>query len=399
MLARILAPFSCETFNADFFECQPLHVVRSEPEWYSELVQPAHVDEILQLTASRQSDDFRIVRSRGRSVESFNVQTDERGVPTIGSLSAAYQDGYTIVVNGIDRRWGSISRFAAALSDDIGHPIGVNLYLTPKNSQGFQPHVDGHDVFVLQITGTKIWEIYSSPKIELPLEDQHVEIDAAQVGLALIQPVLTPGDVLYIPRGYAHKGMTSSESSMHLTVGIHSRRWTSVLHRAIDIMAANDVEARRSIPRDWEVEKLQHHLQRLLAAAATEAVAAAALEEHEQAQVRESVSAPGGLFVALDQADNISLDSMLSRRAGLRYRLEDNESEAILHFGKSQLSGPLSIAPALRFLAENAQFHVRDLPDSYTDDSKIVLSRRWIREGMVVGPNQENNNGKEEIPR
>lgn len=32
----------------------------------------------------------------------------------------------------------------------------MNLYLTPAGAQGFQAHMDGHEVFVLQLDGPKL---------------------------------------------------------------------------------------------------------------------------------------------------------------------------------------------------------------------------------------------------
>lgn len=38
--------------------------------------------------------------------------------------------------------------------------VGSNLYLTPPNSQGFAPHYDDIEAFVLQIEGKKRWTLY-----------------------------------------------------------------------------------------------------------------------------------------------------------------------------------------------------------------------------------------------
>lgn len=38
--------------------------------------------------------------------------------------------------------------------------VGFNAYLTPPNSQGFAPHYDDIEAFVLQIEGRKRWKLY-----------------------------------------------------------------------------------------------------------------------------------------------------------------------------------------------------------------------------------------------
>jgi Cupin superfamily protein len=36
-------------------------------------------------------------------------------------------------------------------------PVGCNAYLTPPGRQGFAPHSDDIDAFILQLEGTKRW--------------------------------------------------------------------------------------------------------------------------------------------------------------------------------------------------------------------------------------------------
>lgn len=44
--------------------------------------------------------------------------------------------------------------------------VGSNIYITPPNSQGFAPHYDDIEAFVLQIEGKKRWTLYK-PKEDL----------------------------------------------------------------------------------------------------------------------------------------------------------------------------------------------------------------------------------------
>ncbi|OXB63355.1 hypothetical protein ASZ78_001931 [Callipepla squamata] len=38
---------------------------------------------------------------------------------------------------------------------------GANTYLTPPGTQGFAPHYDDIEAFVLQLEGKKHWRVYS----------------------------------------------------------------------------------------------------------------------------------------------------------------------------------------------------------------------------------------------
>ena len=39
-------------------------------------------------------------------------------------------------------------------------PVGCNTYLTPPHSQGFSPHYDDIDAFIIQTEGKKHWKLH-----------------------------------------------------------------------------------------------------------------------------------------------------------------------------------------------------------------------------------------------
>ena len=48
----------------------------------------------------------------------------------------------------------------ACLQEHFGFPVGCSAYLTPTSTQGFPPHYDDVEVFVLQLQGSKRWRPY-----------------------------------------------------------------------------------------------------------------------------------------------------------------------------------------------------------------------------------------------
>ncbi|WP_404373569.1 cupin domain-containing protein [Kytococcus sedentarius] len=144
-------------------------------------------------------------------------------------VRSLFAGGATIVLQGLHRTWPPIAEFARELGDELGHPVQVNAYITPPQNQGFSAHYDVHDVFVLQVHGTKHWTLHE-PVVAHPLRDQPwdtvreaVAHRAAQ-DAPLIDAVLAPGDVLYLPRGTIHAAAAQGEISAHLTIGVHT--WT-----------------------------------------------------------------------------------------------------------------------------------------------------------------------------
>ena len=73
----------------------------------------------------------------------------------------------------------------------------ANAYITPPQNRGFDDHYDVHDVFVLQIEGTKRWIIHEpvhpDPLRDQPWTDRRSAVAEAAKGEAYIDTVLEPG--------------------------------------------------------------------------------------------------------------------------------------------------------------------------------------------------------------
>lgn len=98
--------------------------------------------------------------------------------------------------------WHLLSR----LQDHFNACMGVNVYWTPPGAQGFAPHYDDIEAFVLQIEGSKRWRLYAPrhPGEQLALDSSR-DFRPDEIGEALADVVLNPGDLMYFPRGCIHQ--------------------------------------------------------------------------------------------------------------------------------------------------------------------------------------------------
>ena len=100
------------------------------------------------------------------------------------------------------------------------------MYLTPRASRAVPAHSDDQDVLILQLAGEKEWTVYGSP-IELPYSHEQLgkgmAVDRASLGEPLLQTVLKPGGVLYLPRGFVHEARANEAgSSLHITLTVQT---------------------------------------------------------------------------------------------------------------------------------------------------------------------------------
>ena len=72
-------------------------------------------------------------------------------------MLAQLAGGATLVLQALHRTWPPLIRFGTELAAELGHPVQINAYITPPENQGFAAHYDTHDVFVLQVAGSKRW--------------------------------------------------------------------------------------------------------------------------------------------------------------------------------------------------------------------------------------------------
>ena len=164
-------------------------------------------------------------------------------MPTLNveQASKATHHGFSLIFNKVDERWTNIHVATKQLEAITGSRVGVNLYLTPPISQGFESHFDYMDVFVVQMQGSKHWRIYNPPFIVAPRLDQKFKPTKKDLkNKTYCDIVLKEGDVLYIPSGWAHDARVKDMStpSLHLSFGVEvdvAFRWEGLLHQGIKL--------------------------------------------------------------------------------------------------------------------------------------------------------------------
>jgi len=149
------------------------------------------------------------------------------------------------------------------LEYEFGCMVGSNAYLTPGGApnQGFAPHYDDIEAFILQLEGYKHWLVYPPMTKEETLPRQSSR-DFTEDEMANIEPIidveLGPGDMLYMPRGWVHQANTcrTDHHSLHLTVSaMQSWSWIDYLEilipQALETASVKSVSLRSGLPRNF----------------------------------------------------------------------------------------------------------------------------------------------------
>ena len=180
---------------------------------------------------------------------------DPRVTPAV--IDKTLEKGYSIVVNAMEFRWPAVAQLAEAIEAVFGHRTNISLHHTPGSLHQTPPppHYDDTDVFVLQLSGSTLWSVHE-PALPFARTDEKRLSDQALQGLGVVKDqAMSPGDMLYIPRGVPHttRNLRSDAPSSHLTVSLHVDLWQTIegwLHRAavhwLASSAASDIKLQAS---------------------------------------------------------------------------------------------------------------------------------------------------------
>jgi 50S ribosomal protein L16 3-hydroxylase len=186
------------------------------------------------------------------------------------SILSLYDSGATIVCNELHRWHESVAACAVTLASDLSLPPslgGCNLYLSPPG-RGLPMHFDNHEVFVVQLAGSKRWRLAENRTVKNPTQNSGPslsdEVAAYAHGPApkrmprgtAVQ--MTPGSVLFVPRGVWHE-TDATEPSISLTFGFRTPTWSELLCKYAAAKLPQDPEWREPAWYAWDVGK-NHYL-------------------------------------------------------------------------------------------------------------------------------------------
>src|SRR5207249_2371503 len=182
--------------------------------------------------------------NRAITGDDYTVGADALDVTKVYQL---FEEGSTITFAYLDTVVPSLASFRRSLESEFSCLCQTNVYLTPAGAQGAKPHYDTHDVFVLQIAGSKHWTIYGTP-VELPLAAQDFDPAVHEQGAPTLEFDLKAGDVAYVPRGVVHDARSGDNVSLHITAGILRTTWTDLLLEFVAEASLNDPAFRKALP-------------------------------------------------------------------------------------------------------------------------------------------------------
>uniref|UniRef100_A0A182PQW3 Bifunctional lysine-specific demethylase and histidyl-hydroxylase n=1 Tax=Anopheles epiroticus TaxID=199890 RepID=A0A182PQW3_9DIPT len=243
-----------DEFMRTYWERKPLLVQRNDRAYYAGLLSRGMIDEMLRTNNVEYTKNIDITSYRDGQRETHNP--DGRVLPP--DLWHFYETGCSVRMLNPQTYLRSVYELNVKLQEYFHCMTGANFYLTPPGSQGFAPHYDDIEAFVLQIEGRKRWRLYGPrqpQEVLARVSSENLRQDEL-VGPPLLDVVLEAGDLLYFPRGCIHQAATvPGAHSLHITVSVYQRNcWADLFEQMLPIALATaadmEPQLREGIPLD-----------------------------------------------------------------------------------------------------------------------------------------------------
>ncbi|XP_074604510.1 bifunctional lysine-specific demethylase and histidyl-hydroxylase NO66 [Brevipalpus obovatus] len=251
----LISPYDVDEFMHRNWEKEALLVQRNKPSYYSGVFSCNDLDRILRERPIQFTKNIDITSFENEERKTYNP--DGRAYPAV--VWDHYMAGCSIRLLNPQTYSRSVWKLNSILQEFFGCFVGANVYLTPPGTQGFAPHYDDIEAFVLQLEGRKIWKVYAplDQKSTLPrVSSKNFRHDELLNG-PLYTVELKPGDLLYFPRGFIHEAKAvPEEHSLHITISAAQQNSFGdllelILPKALEAAIENERGYRESLPRDY----------------------------------------------------------------------------------------------------------------------------------------------------
>lgn len=220
-------------FLADYWQQQPL-LARQVFALGSGFA-PLSDKEILQLAAYDEARS-RLVVAAGKNWTMEHGPFSARKFSTLKKSAAAGRANWTVLVQDtqhFSREAHDLLRRFSFLPYSRIDDLMVSL---ASKGGGVGPHIDSYDVFLLQGSGRRRWQISSQTDHSLRPD---VPLNILKNFKCEHEWVLEEGDLLYLPPGVAHNGIAESDNCVTWSIGFRAPTYQELIDAYLDHLRDN----------------------------------------------------------------------------------------------------------------------------------------------------------------
>jgi ribosomal protein L16 Arg81 hydroxylase len=185
----------------------------------------------------REPDYFRVSKeSVVAPPERWSTESETTGIRTIDAakLEECLAQGFSIVITHLDEHLPALTALCRDIKSRSMERTYAGVIVTSGTDGAFRLHYDFEDLIILQVEGTKRWQIFG-PAVCNPLRamPQPPPPESAPV----FDEVLQPGDLLFVPAGNWHHCEAGPGTSVHLGIFlVPPTAWNAVRRLLVQLL-------------------------------------------------------------------------------------------------------------------------------------------------------------------
>jgi hypothetical protein len=385
-LTALLAPTSLQDFVQSTWSKAPLLVQAGAKDRFQGLLDLATFE--FRVTAVPAPGWLSFVGRGVRPLARDQLTTDS--TISMTAILKELEAKKSLLLVNVHRLDAKVGAFCRRIADDfreqglvLGKPVRANAYFTPPRAQGLDPHYDDHDVLVLQLHGSKRWRIHH--EVKWPRRPMTDALPREFIKPQPLELTLTPGDVLYLPRGFVHEAASLETSSLHLTLSVHAATWADVFERLVEL----EDRLGEPLPTGFFTGAAAQAsdkaaLARIASGIGQSPLVHRALSEILNRTLNEADMPANGQLGRLETDAQIAPDAWLVLAGGLYAKLEQDGDVPVLRVSGAAFSADPRAAAFFGAVCTGRPFRLCDLNAGPNVPALVVLAQQLMKRGILV---------------
>ena len=300
------------------------------------------------------------------------------------SDNSPFINNQVLIVDRIQDTSPLFLRFLKELRKEFGTFLSANLYISPPGNQGLEAHYDLHDVIAIQLYGKKKWTIAASEQLPIRHPDKGLEQLLVTKGE---QIEMKPGDLLYLPRGYAHKAIAQDEPSCHVAIGVYVMKYFHLLESLVE-KAKEDVFYREALPHNkWMIkssetkEKFRSQFENILKETDLDHITDTLLESFHSVYERNHEQ----VFTGYRQLLQLSPSTVLKKNTLINVTINEEKGKYItLTVKGNKIKFPYLLKESIEYMLKMDEFKIKEIKSSLTEKQIIALAKQLIQHKVII---------------
>lgn len=163
---------------------------------------------------NKRPDDIRVVNG---SIAAPADRWTTDGKIDVTKLDKFLAAGFSLVIVHLEEHVAALAQVCHEISTRMLEGSFVGAVVTSGTGAGaFKIHYDFEDLVILQVEGTKRWQIFGPP-VSNPVRRMPKQVPPNETE-PILDEVLEPGDLLFVPGGNWHRCESGLSTSVHIGI-------------------------------------------------------------------------------------------------------------------------------------------------------------------------------------